>query len=661
MCIAVVGAMLAGCGGGGVTTTPSPPRTGSPATPSATSTYAVPIASETTLPVAGAGTPVPLPSISTDFASLASVLVAAQPVPPTSAGVLGTITAISGRSITLLQTTPLAATDSTGAAPDFEQAYASVGTPGGTVTITLAQNATIATPGGLANLIVGQQIIAGGTASGSTLAANFVLVVADVSSTTTAAAKRSAAAATRAAQAVSPPPGWVSTNGTLSSAGGAPGGIHLPANQLIATTGNYSCTVGGPQTAQATLNVMSDMAIALPQVTVAFPYRIDYDPTPAPYVNTGAGFQSPGAMNSWMQFVPLPGSSAAPNYDVGFRFDASINFVVKEPCTNSTVVVYGVTAGYGYESATTEAYPSASQTVTLQPVKCIDVNIPIHFTFPVSGKQGLNPFGSSQAGLNVCGVPQITGGVVSATPANVMQASFSGGQVVFDPSQSGPASVSTAPLLNPTGPNASFTLNPTAPVTYIDGETVVFSLYNVCVIGIPSCSQSTGGVQLLPQFTRQLTSTPQTINLSAPQYATCVITDAIQMDNNAPPSTNCNTSLYIANGAEPATITISNLAQGTYSFNAAGQGAIQQYGPTCTGSNFAPYFTVTPASASGTSVTFQFTATGATQNAQLQCAGTFVNQNGQAVLDAQNETISANLLVNEFPANPNLSKARRSK
>jgi hypothetical protein len=664
VCLAAIGAMLAGCGGGGVSTT-AIPTSGSTSTPSATSVYAIPIASETELPVAGAGTPQPLPSTGTDFASLASMLVAAQPVAATAAGTLGTIVSISGRTLTLQQTTAIT-NDSTGAAPDFEQSYTSVGTAGGTVTVTVAPNATVATRDGFADLTAGQQIIAGGTASGSNLTASFIMVVADATTASTALAARSATAATRATQAVSPPPGWTSTSGTLSASGGLPGGIHMAANKLVATSGKYSCFIGGPATASATLNVTSDLAIALPQVTIGFPYRIDYDATPAPYMNTGSGYQSPGAMNTWMQFNALPGpttgTTSTPTYDVAFRFDASFNLVVMEPCTGLNFTVFGVTAGYGYESSTAQAYPSASQTVTLAPVKCIDVNIPIHFTFPVPGVGGINPFGSSQAGLDVCGVPMIQGGVVSATPSNVMQASLSGGQVVFDPSQTGAASVSTAPLLNPTGPSASFTLNPTAPVTYTDAETLEYSLYGVCIVGIPSCaSQNTGGAPLFPSFTRQLTSTPQTIQLQAPSYATCVITDPIQVDNNAPPSTSCDSQMYIANGDQPATITISNLPSGTYSWSPSAQGlGTTDYGPPCTGSSFAPYYTVTPASATGTSVTFSFSATGATGNAQLQCAGTFVNQSGQPILSAPNIPVLGDLLVNEYPANPN-AKARRSK
>jgi hypothetical protein len=449
----------------------------------------------------------------------------------------------------------------------------------------------------------------------------------------------------------------------LSASGGLPGAIRLPGNGLLATSALYACVIGGTKTGTASLNVTSDVALALPQVTVAFPYRIDYNASPAPYMNNGNGYQSPGAMDTWMQFNALPGSASSPTYDAAFRFDASFNLVVTDSCTALKFTVLGATFGYGYESATTQAFPSVQQTVTLQPVKCIDINIPIHFTFPLPGIGGINPFGSSQAGLAVCGEPMIQGSDVAATPANVTQASFNGGQVLFDPSQTGAASIASAPMLNPTGPSASFTLNPTAQVNYTDAETLEYSLYGVCIIGIPSCaSQNTGGVALLPTFTRQLTSTPQTIQLQAPSYATCVITDAIQADNNAPPSTNCNTQMFVAIGDQPGVITISNLPNGTYSFSPSGQGAIAQYGPTCTGPNFAPYYTVTPASATGTSVTFSFSSTGATGNAQLQCAGTIINQNGQAVLEAPNVSISVDLLVSEYPANPNaFSRARRSK
>jgi hypothetical protein len=135
-------------------------------------------------------------------------------------------------------------------------------------------------------------------------------------------------------------------------------------------------------------------------------------------------------------------------------------------------------------------------------------------------------------------------------------------------------------------------------------------------------------------------------------YAMCVVTDAIQADNQAPPSTNCETEMYVAIGAAPSTITISNIPNGTYSWSAAGVGATMLYGPPCSSSNIAPYYTVTPASATGTSVTFQFSATGATANAQLQCSGTFVNQNGTPILIGPNQPLIGALLVNEYPANP---------
>lgn len=649
VCLALVGAVLLGCGGV-VSTAPIPKANGS-ATPSATSTFAVPIVSATTLSAAGAGTPIPLPSTGTDFASLASLLVAAQPVAATAAGTLGTIISISGQTLTLQQATPLAAADSTGVAPDFEQGYASVGTPGGTVQVTLASNATIATPGGFANLAVGQQIIAGGTASGSNLTASFIMVVADATTTTTALARKSVATATRATQAVSPPQGWGSTNGMLSASGGLPGAIHLPANKLLATSAQYSCFVGSPKAATATLALSSDLALALPQVTVAFPYRIDYNATPAPYINNGSGFQSPGAMDTWMQFNALPGSTNSPTYDVAFRFDASFNLVVTDSCTGLTFTVLGATVGYGYESATTQAFPSVQQTVTLQPVKCIDVNIPIHFTFPVPGVGGINPFGSSQAGLDVCGVPMIQGSDVAATPANVMQASFNGGQVLFDPSKTGAASVASAPMLNPTGPSASFTLNPTAQVTYTDAETLEYSLYGVCIIGIPSCaSQNTGGAPLFPTFTRQLTSTPQTIQLHAPSFATCSITDSVEQLNNLPPSTNCNTSMRIdAVSPIPGVLTISNLPQGTYTYSGAAVGgtlaSVGVNDPPCSGANYASFFTVSPTSATGTSVTFTFTHTAATGPAQSDCVFTILDSNGNAVLFGTNSAVEPPLLI----------------
>jgi hypothetical protein len=637
--------VLAGCGGGGVSSV-AMPRTSVSATPSATSTYSVPIASTTEVPIAGAGTPLPLPSTSTDFASLASVLVAAQPIAANAAGTLGTIVSISGQTLTLQQATPVGANDSTGVAPDFEQGYTSVGTPGGTVVVTLAPSATVATRDGFADLAVGQQIIAGGTASGSNLAASFIMVVADATATSAALIAKSAAAATRTTQAVSAPQGWTSTNGMLSASGGLPGAIRLPGNGLLATSGLYSCVIGGTKTGTASLTVTSDVAIALPQVTVAFPYRIDYNADPPTYVQTSTGYQSPGAMDTWMQFNALPGSTSSPTYDAAFRFDASFNLVVTDSCTGLKFTVLGATFGYGYESATTQAFPSVQQTVTLQPVKCIDVNIPIHFTFPVPGIGGANPFGSSQAGLAVCGVPMIQGSDVAATPANVMQASFNGGQVLFDPSQTGAASVASAPMLNPTGPSASFTLNPTAQVNYTDGETLEYSLYGVCIIGIPSCaSQNIGGVALLPTFTRQLTSTPQTIALQAPSFGSCVVTDS-QLGS----STNCMTQMLVEKNQPSSTITISNLPNGTYTWSPAGTGTTSS--TPCSSSEFAPFFTVTPASATGTSVTFQFSATSASGPEQAFCTGTVVNQNGTPILVGPpmgpGLPLNINLLVDEF-------------
>ena len=121
------------------------------------------------------------------------------------------------------------------------------------------------------------------------------------------------------------------------------------------------------------------------------------------------------------------------------------------------------------------------------------------------------------------------------------------------------------------------------------------------------------------------------------------------MDNGEPPSTNCESSMYIAANAQSATITISNIPNGTYSWSAAGLGATNLYGPPCSSSNIAPYYTVTPASATGTSVRFTFMPSGATATAQLQCNGTFINQNGQPILIGPNMPLLGNLLVNEFP------------
>jgi hypothetical protein len=143
--------------------------------------------------------------------------------------------------------------------------------PGGTVHITLAPNATVAPPGGFANLTVGQEIIAGGTASGSNLTASFIMVVSDATTTTTALARKSVAAATRATQAVSPSQGWASTTGMLSASGGLPGAIHLSGNKLLATSAKYSCFVGSPVAATATLALTSDLALALPAPTRGAP------------------------------------------------------------------------------------------------------------------------------------------------------------------------------------------------------------------------------------------------------------------------------------------------------------------------------------------------------------------------------------------------------
>jgi hypothetical protein len=58
---------------------------------------------------------------------------------------------------------------------------------------------------------------------------------------------------------------------------------------------------------------------------------------------------------------------------------------------------------------------------------------------------------------------------------------------------------------------------------------------------------------------------------------------------------------------------------------------------------------VTPASATGTTVTFMFSATGATSNAQLSCTGTFVNQSGAPILIGPNQPLVSLLLINEYP------------
>jgi|GEM_PF-3965572 hypothetical protein len=69
---------------------------------------------------------------------------------------------------------------------------------------------------------------------------------------------------------------------------------------------------------------------------------------------------------------------------------------------------------------------------------------------------------------------------------------------------------------------------------------------------------------------------------------------------------------------------------------------------------------VTPTSATGTSFTFQFSATSAVGPEQNHCTGTIVNQNGTPILIGPNMSLNVALLVDEFAANPQ-SEARHSK
>jgi hypothetical protein len=100
-----------------------------------------------------------------------------------------------------------------------------------------------------------------------------------------------------------------------------------------------------------------------------------------------------------------------------------------------------------------------------------------------------------------------------------------------------------------------------------------------------------------------------------------------------------------------SSITISNLPNGTYTWNPAGSGTSSI--TPCSSSEFAPFFTVTPASATGTSVTFQFSATSASAPEQGFCTGTVVNQNGTPILVGPpmgpGSPLNIDLFVDEFP------------
>jgi hypothetical protein len=130
-------------------------------------------------------------------------------------------------------------------------------------------------------------------------------------------------------------------------------------------------------------------------------------------------------------------------------------------------------------------------------------------------------------------------------------------------------------------------------------------------------------------------------------YATCSITDSVQAANMVPPSTNCGTQMLVEKNQEPGTISISNLPNGTYTWSPAGTGN-SDFGTPCASPEFAPYYTVTPASATGTSVTFQFSATSAVSSEQNHCTGTIVNQNGTPILIGPNMSLNIVLLVDEF-------------
>jgi hypothetical protein len=659
--LAVLAALTVGCGGGGVQTTPvanSAPgsQVVAPfATPSAAGSPSV---TQTSLPASGNGQ-------AYGFADLAQFLVAAQPVAASASGTFGTITSIAGRTITLAQSGLAGATDATGAAPDFVQNYASVGTPNSTVTVVADTNAIVATPNGFADLRAGQTILAGGTASGTQLTAEFIDVLADAGTASTQQAVRRPQALSSAppTDPPSPPANWVSGTGTFTGSQGVPGGIHLSGESPTFVTSFYSCSLPfqpSSRKGNASISVKADLALSLPQVVANFPFRIDYNPMP--YVVTSTGFSSPGAMSSWLNFVPVPASAPASTYDVHFRADASVSLVVTDTCTGGSYTIAGGTVGYGYEVASAYGLPGNGQTIQLLPVKCIDINYPLHFTFPVNGTKGINPIGNSQAGLSVCAFPTVKGEQnINASLINLQQVSSSGGQAIFDPSQTGSATVVSAPLLNPTGPSAAFTLaNMTDLVFQQDAQTLEYSLFGICVAGVPSCSSAPDatGVPIIPPFTTSLSASNVPVQLSAQAGVNCVGFDG----RSATDSTNCLVQLKIVTAsANDASLNpqLPNSTTAEFEINGLRLGSNATWNPAdtggsgllppCSGSNYAPYFSVTPSGpVSGSSITFTFTRNGNTGSMQSACAGTFLDQNGNVIKAVGGIPVEPSILVDEF-------------
>jgi hypothetical protein len=261
----------------------------------------------------------------------------------------------------------------------------------------------------------------------------------------------------------------------------------------------------------------------------------------------------------------------------------------------------------------------------------------------------------------VCAFPTVKGEQnINASLINLQQLSSSGGQAIFDASQTGSASVVSAPLLNPTGPSAAFTLaNMTELVLQQDAQTLEYSLFGICVAGVPSCSSSSDatGVPILPPFTTNLTASNVPVQLQGQTGVNCVGFDS----RSATTSTNCEVQLKIITASAndgslnpqlpndtTAEFQINGLPQGTTiawtPADTGGSGLI----PPCSGSNYAPYFSVTPSGpASGTSITFTFTRNGNTNSMQSACAGTFLDQNGN-VIKSGGVAVEPSILVDEF-------------
>jgi hypothetical protein len=527
---------VAACGGSGTavappargleTATPSP----APGASSVVLTFATPSTPITPGPVTVTALPTNADGSTLTYAQAAAYLPAAQTPGPDGAGTDGFITALGSTSITVKQIVIAGSTDSTGNAIPFVQNYTSVGTPGGTITVNYNSGTAFKTPHGRSDLAVGQEIIAGGTASGTTLAADFVAVVAAAPASPAAEQRTIAtlrqAVTTKARAQETAPTGYTVVSNAFKYSYGLPGAVSFSRNGARLDSIPFPCSFTNPFGAQGTTSAMAVIggAISLPHTTVNFPFETDYNPNPPQFIDNNGQFSGPGAMGSWLQFAADPGSANSPTYDLGFNITASVGLRIIDNCTGHTYFLAGIAVGYASESSTTKALPGPNQKVQLTATQCAGALTPVQITLPVGGGlHWLQNLGQILA-FQACGLPTITGGLVQATvPTSPTGGIFSGSSVFFDPSMSGPSSVSSAPVLNPTAPVVSFPLgNWTYSPVYTDGQLIQVTLLGQPTISFGTCPSfptcladgTASGVPLLPSFQRTYTAGPSPIQIS---------------------------------------------------------------------------------------------------------------------------------------------------